>query len=349
VGLTSSERRTDNGKLEVQPFGPVSIIVTAYNEERFIRDKILSLIDKEDWIEGSELIVVSAGSTDSTNVILDEFRGHRDIALLIYQEHLTKIEAVNLAVSRSKNEIVVFSDCRQRMKSGSIRRLLDNFSDESVGTVTSTLVNTKGSKVSQIRTLLNCVALAQSSKGSCLNVFGALYAQRKSVFRAIPTDIIFDDLFVVVSTVLQNKRVIQEKDAIVYDVNLSGYYNKERIERLARGLLIFLWHHTTLMKQLPPGVLARFIIYKYLKLLVPFLLTIILPFVLYKVIPLISIPIMTIGALLLVGVFANKEMRDVILLLVRINLYFMTATLGFVFWKRRDTSWRKLELSEFHE
>ena len=333
----------------MRPFGPVSIIVAAYNEERFIRDKILSLIDKEDWIEGSELIVVSAGSTDSTNVILDEFRGHRDIVLLIYQEHLTKIEAVNLAVSRSKNEILVFSDCRQRMKSGSIRSLLDNFSDESVGTVSATLVNIRRSKVSQIRTLLNCVARAQSSKGSCLNVFGALYAQRKSVFKAIPTDIIFDDLFVVVSTVLQNRRVIQEKDAIVYDVNFSSYYNKERIERLARGLLIFLWNHMALIKQLPPGVLTQFIVHKYLKLLVPFLVTMILPFALYKVIPLLSIPIMTIVALLLVGIFANKEMRDVILLLLRVNLYFMTATLKFVFANRRDTGWRKLELNQFQE
>jgi cellulose synthase/poly-beta-1,6-N-acetylglucosamine synthase-like glycosyltransferase len=93
---------------------------------------------------------------------LTSFGGHRDIGLMIYQQHLTKIEAVNLAVSRNRNEILVFSDCRQRMKSGSIARLLDNFSDESVGTVTATLVNIKGSKVSQIRRLLNCIALSQS-------------------------------------------------------------------------------------------------------------------------------------------------------------------------------------------
>ena len=143
--------------------------------------------------------------------------------------------------------------------------------------------------------------------------------------------------------------MIQEKDAIVYDVNFSSYYNKERIERLARGLLIFLWNHMALIKQLPPGVLTQFIVHKYLKLLVPFLVTMILPFALYKVIPLISIPIMTIVALLLVGIFANKEMRDVILLLLRINLYFMTATLKFVFANRRDTGWRKLELNQFQE
>jgi hypothetical protein len=89
-------------------------------------------------------------------------------------------------------------------------------------------------------------------------VFGALYAQRKSVYRTIPTDTIFDDLFVAVSTIVQGRRVIQEKEAIIYDVELYRYYNKERLERLARGLLMFLCNHTALIMQLPLGVLIRF-------------------------------------------------------------------------------------------
>jgi cellulose synthase/poly-beta-1,6-N-acetylglucosamine synthase-like glycosyltransferase len=328
---------------------PFSIIVAAYNEERFIRDKILSLMAKEGWIEGSELIVVSAGSTDSTNVILDEFRGQRDIVLMIYQEHLTKIDAVNLAVSRSKNEILVFSDCRQRMKSGSIRSLLYNFSDESVGTVTGTLVNIKGSKVSQIRTLLNCVALAQSKNGSCLNVFGALYAQRKSVYRTIPNDIIFDDLFVAVSTIVQGRRLIQEKEAIIYDVDFNRYYSKERLERLARGLLMFLWNHTALIMQLPLGFLIRFLGFKYLKLVCPFLLIMSIACALYLVIPVMSVQIMTIAGLLLMIAFGIKESRDIICLFVRANVYFTTAVVKFICVNRQDTSWRQLELDQFQE
>jgi biofilm PGA synthesis N-glycosyltransferase PgaC len=333
----------------MRPFRPVSIIIAAYNEERFIRDKILSLIAKEGWIEGSELIVVSAGSTDRTNAILDEFRGHRDIVLMIYQEHLTKIEAVNLAVSRSKNEILVFSDCRQRMKSGSIRSLLDNFSDESVGTVTSTLVNIKGSKVSQIRTLLNGVALAQSKNGSCLNVFGALYAQRKSVYRTIPNDIIFDDLFVAVSTIVQGRRLIQEKEAIIYDVDFNRYYSKKRLERLARGLLMFLWKHTALIMQLPLGFLIRFLCFKYLKLVCPFLLIMSIACALYLVIPVMSVQFMTIAGILLAIAVGIKESRDIICLFMRANVYFTTAVVKFIFVDRQDTSWRKLELDQFQE
>ena len=333
----------------MRPMRPFSIIVAAYNEERFIRDKILSLMAKEGWIEGSELIVVSAGSTDSTNVILDEFRGQRDIVLMIYQEHLTKIDAVNLAVSRSKNEILVFSDCRQRMKSGSIRSLLYNFSDESVGTVTGTLVNIKGSKVSQIRTLLNCVALAQSKNGSCLNVFGALYAQRKSVYRTIPNNIIFDDLFVAVSTIVQGRRLIQEKEAIIYDVDFNRYYSKERLERLARGLLMFLWNHTALIMQLPLGLLIRFLCFKYLKLVCPFLLIMSIACALYLVIPVISAQIMTIAGLLFIIAVGIKESREIMWLFMRANVYFTTAVVKFICVNRQDTSWRQLELDQFQE
>jgi poly-beta-1,6-N-acetyl-D-glucosamine synthase len=323
---------------------PVSIIIAAYNEELVIRDKILSIIDKEEWIEGSELIIVSAGSTDNTNVILNEFRDHRDILLMIYEKHLTKIECINLAVSRSRNDILVFSDCRQQMKRGSIKRLLYNFNDQSVGTVTSTLINIKGRNTSRIRSVLNRIALTESMAGSCLNVFGALYAQRKSVYRTIPTDIIFDDLFVVVSTLAQNKRLIQENESIIYDLDFDRYYNKERIERLARGLLIFLWNHGNLIRELPAGVLIRFIVYKYLKLLFPLLLSIMLFCSVYLVIRIMCLQVMAIGALLLIGVFGVKASRDLIFLLMRINLYFMAATCKFLFLNGREISWRKLEV-----
>jgi poly-beta-1,6-N-acetyl-D-glucosamine synthase len=323
---------------------PVSIIIAAYNEERFIRDKILSIIDKDEWIGGSELIIVSAGSTDNTNVILNEFRDHTDIVLMIYEEHLTKIDCINLAVSRSRNEILVFSDCRQRMKRGSIKRLLYNFNDQSVGTVTSTLINIKGKDTSKIRSLLNRIAFTESIAGSCLNVFGALYAQRKSVYRKIPTDIIFDDLFVVVSTLAQSKRLIQENEAIIYDLDLDRYYNKERIERLARGLLIFLWNHRNLIRELPAGVLMRFIVYKYLKLLFPFLLSIMFCCSIYLVMRIMCLQVVTIGSLFLGIVFGVKASRDLIFLLMRINLYFMTATFKFLFLNGREISWRKLEV-----
>lgn len=49
---------------------PVSIIIAAYNEEDFIRDKLLFFLGKNEWIPGSEIIVVSSGSIDGTNTIL---------------------------------------------------------------------------------------------------------------------------------------------------------------------------------------------------------------------------------------------------------------------------------------
>ena len=328
---------------------PFSIIIAAYNEERFIRNKILSLIDQEWWVEGSEVIVVSGGSRDGTNAILAEFRSHRDIVLMIYQEHLTKIEAVNLAVSRSRNDILVFSDCRQTMNAGAIPRLLDNFDDESVGTVTATLVNGNGSSVSQIRRLLNVAARAPNAKGSCLNVFGALYAQRKCVFRAIPTDIIFDDLFVVVSTVLQNKRVVQERDAIIYDVNFSRYYNGERLERLARGLLLFVWNHAALIMELPLCFRMRFLGFKYGKLVLPFVLSMCIVYAVYCVLPVMSVQTVAIGALLCAVAFAIKGSREVICLFVRLNVYFMAASFRFVFGNGRQTTWQKLKPQQFRE
>ncbi len=324
---------------------PVSIIIASYNEGHFIRDKILSLTDREEWIEGSELIIVSAGSTDNTNKILKKFSNNKDFQIIIKNEHLSKIKAINLAVSRSNNDILVFSDCRQKMKKGSIKNLVHNFNDKNVGTVTSTMMDSKNNtRASIIRKILNNIAITESESGSCLNVYGALYAQRKSLYNIIPTDIIFDDLYVVVTTLVQHKRLIQEKEAIIYDVNFADYYNKERIERLTRGLLLFLFNHKKLLKKLPIGVLLRFLIFKYMKLMLPFLCIIILLCSFYLIIKYLPIHYLLLLAIFLLIALTNKKNREFLLLYMRINFYFLTATLKFIFLNERSISWQKLKL-----
>ncbi len=323
----------------------LSIIISAYNEEDFIRAKVLSIIDPEEWIPGSELIVVSGGSTDNTHAELAEFQDHPDIRLVLSKKRISKIEAINMAVDLSKHDILVFSDVRQRMEKGSIRKLLQNFEDPEVGTVTTSLLDTKHrNRPSIYRWIFYFMALCESKSSSCLNIYGALYAQRKSVFRKIPNDIIFDDLYVVVSTLSQKKRLVQEKEAILYDVDFELYYQNERISRLARGLLLMLHHHWALLKKLPRPTLLRFLLYKYLKLLMPFLLIIIgaisIPYFIQH-----APPYILMGSLLTVlTAFCFKHFRSFVYLFSRINFFFMTATLSYFFRLDRANTWDKLKV-----
>lgn len=322
---------------------PVSIILTCYNEEQYVHQKICSLLDERNWIEGSEVIVVTGGSTDATNEELLKFRDHPNVNIHILEKRISKIQGVNFAVKISKHSILVFSDFRQEMKPGSIEQLLKNFDDPTIGTVSGTIIDTKTILTpSFTRSLLNKMAINESQNSTSLNVFGALYAQRRECFSEIPEDILFDDLFVTVSTLVQNKRLIQDKDAIIYDVHFDQYYGKERIMRLARGLLLFWFNHYRLIMKIPFKNRVRFLIFKYLKLILPFsMLLALLSLIALVLNGNVVLPI--IFTLLIAILFVFRFTRKGLLKLMTIHYYFAVAIVLYFKGNGRSVFWDKLQ------
>jgi cellulose synthase/poly-beta-1,6-N-acetylglucosamine synthase-like glycosyltransferase len=322
---------------------PVSIIIAAHNEEKYISQKLNSFLDPGEWIEGSELIVVSNGSTDATNQILSRYSQLPQVKIIIEPEKASKILSVNRGVKEAKHDLLVFSDCRQVMKNGSVKNLVHYFSDPEIGTVSSTLMDSDANRSKSMRSFLNYIADCESISGSSLNVFGALYAQRKPVFREFPEDILFDDLYVVVSTLLQKKRLIAAKDAIIYDVPFTDYYLDDRIERLARGLLLFLFSHFNMIRRLPTGYFTRFIVFKYFKLVLPFVLIIMAFDMAYLSVEYIPPEYMLQGLIVLLLMLVIKPVRKMLILFLRINLHFLIAVMQFIFFKKRSNTWGKLD------
>lgn len=323
----------------------VSIIIACSNEEMFIRQKINSFLHPDEWIEGSEIIVVCNNSTDSTEKILAEFSSHPSITVIIEKGQSSKIRSINRAVKIARHQILVFSDCRQIMKKGSVKELVANFNDLEVGTVNSTLIDNKNGKGYSMRSILNFISHCESRSGSSLNVFGALYAQRKEVFKDFPEDMLFDDLFVVVSTLIQKKRLICEKNAVIYDLPFKNYYGSNRIQRLARGLLIFLFKHHDLIRQLNFETRLRFITFKYLKLILPFSLLIMAVDSIYLLSKMDMQ--MNLAVLILVfGFFIFKPCRSLLIQILRINYNFMIATIQFLFFNNRKNKWDKLKVTK---
>lgn len=223
--------------------------------------------------------------------------------------------------------------------------LLRNFSDPTIGTVVATLLDPdeKG-RFSLLRSFLNAVALNDSKYGSSLNVFGALYAQRREFFRPFPTNILFEDLFVVVSTLVQGKRLIQERDAVIYDLNFNSYYKRERIERLARGLLLFLLEQRKLIGSMNLLDMLRFLLFKYAKLILPFsvlMVTVGFFSLLFEYQGLKSLLLL---AGLIIPLMAFRKSRNFILLFLRINHHFVRMLFKFLFMHQRSTGWEKLKV-----
>ncbi|MDI9341854.1 MAG: glycosyltransferase [Sediminibacterium sp.] len=345
--IVSAFLRAKFAPRHVQPSGdcmpPVSVIVTAFNEELFVKERVDFLLEELSTIHGSEVLVFSSGSRDKTNQILSLYKNNPVVRLFISEAHRPKVQLVNQGVMESKNEIIVFSDCRQIVEQGAIVKMIHYFNDPEIGTVNVSIKDMKnGVKPSFMRRFLNEICYLENKSGSSFNLHGALYAQRKSIFRPFPSDILFDDLFAIVSTLNQGKRLIQAPDAFMYDIPFKKYYSNDRIERLARGLLIFLvtyWHE---IRRLPTDMLFRFLMYKYFKLLAPLITILVLTYVVYWMVlqPFVFLQIL-VGVVLILSFLPGLRYQFV--LFFKVNFYFLSATVKFFFLNERGTLWNKLD------
>ena len=90
------------------PTDPVSVIMPAFNAEKFIKDAIISVTRQTypHW----ELIVIDDGSTDSTAAIVKEYASLDDRIKYVHQENAGQGQARNHGLKVAKGHYVAFLD-----------------------------------------------------------------------------------------------------------------------------------------------------------------------------------------------------------------------------------------------
>jgi cellulose synthase/poly-beta-1,6-N-acetylglucosamine synthase-like glycosyltransferase len=113
----------------------VSFIIAAHNEEARIRSKIENTLNQDYPADRCEVIVASDCSTDGTDDIV---RAYADrVRLVRAHERTGKEAAQQLAVQAASGEVLVFSDVSTALAPDAVSTIVTNFSDPSVGCVSS--------------------------------------------------------------------------------------------------------------------------------------------------------------------------------------------------------------------
>ena len=117
----------------------VSIIVAARNEENFINDCLVSLVQLEYPIEKLEIIIVNDGSTDKTPEIiqtyLKAYSNMRTLSTTQGDGNLRgKTNAIAQGLAASNGEIIMFTDADCRVPVGWVREIVKYF-DTTTGIV----------------------------------------------------------------------------------------------------------------------------------------------------------------------------------------------------------------------
>src|SRR5581483_11579391 len=112
---------------------PVSVVVAAYNEEKVIARTVQSILDN--GYPDVEVVVVDDGSKDETLQVLNEAFGDHPQVRIFTQPNRGKSAALNHAIGKANNEILVAVDADTIFRRGAIGKLVRHFAEPSVGAV----------------------------------------------------------------------------------------------------------------------------------------------------------------------------------------------------------------------
>ena len=115
-------------------FPEVSLLISCFNEEAVINEKLENALALDYPRDKLEIIVISDASTDRTDEIVRGFED-KGVRLIRQDKNLGKTCGLNLAVPIAKGEIVVFSDANPMYMPDAIRKLVRNFNDDKIGYV----------------------------------------------------------------------------------------------------------------------------------------------------------------------------------------------------------------------
>jgi len=276
-GINSMDRRPETG--DRRPLEPsVTVVVSAYNEEKVIAERIRNVLDSTYPKEKLEILIGSDGSTDDTNKIIDEYAS-KGVRYLKWSERRGKISVINDLVEAATGEIVILTDSNTAYEKDAIEKLVRGFADERVGCVSGELIfrNTKENEVVNLEGVYwryeQFMKRIEGVNGSLLGANGGIYAIRRNLFDPMERDTIVDDFLIPMKILEKGYRVIYEPQAIAYEETSKNIVQEmERRIRIGAGdfqALTRTWHLLNPARGFPA---FAYFSHKVLRWLAPFFL-----------------------------------------------------------------------------
>lgn len=252
----------------------VSVIVPVRNGAPWIEAKLHSLL-ASNYPDGNlDILVVSDGSTDSTNQMVSAF-AHPAVRLLRLP-HGGKASAVTQGLQQVDGEIIVLTDVRQTFHPDAIRNLVSCFADPAVGVVTGELVIRQGNSQEEFNTGLywkyeKWIRRSLNRINAMLGATGSIYAIRRELAVPIPRDILLDDVYLPFTAAFKGFRIYFEDGAKAYDLPTSLRSEFRRKVRTQAGVYQILGCFPALMSPFNHRF-VHFLSQKLGRLLLPFAL-----------------------------------------------------------------------------
>jgi len=208
----------------------VSFIISCFNEEAVIREKLENTLALDYPKDKLEIVVISDASSDRTDEIVRGF-ADQGVRLIRQNKNLGKTSGLNLTVPQTSGKIIIFSDANALYASHAVGKLVRNFNDGKVGYVVGEaryrdIDQTAASKSETAYWKFEIwLKRMESYMHSVVGGDGAIYAIRRELYeKLLDTDI--NDFVNPMQIILKGYRGIYESEAICYEES-AGEFKKE--------------------------------------------------------------------------------------------------------------------------
>jgi cellulose synthase/poly-beta-1,6-N-acetylglucosamine synthase-like glycosyltransferase len=255
---------------------PLSLIITAYNEERRIREKLENSLALQYPKDTLQILVASDGSTDTTNEIVRSY-ADKGVELLEVVNRGGKENAQKEAVQYARGDVIVFSDVATFLEPCGLQEIAANFADQSVGCVSSEdrLIGQDGKPSGEgfyVRYEMWLRRL-ESEVNSLVGLSGSFFAARKEVCQDFSGDV-QSDFRTLLSSMKLGLRGVCDPKAIGSYLNIADEKREfgRKVRTVLRGLTVF-FKHIEFLNVFRYGLFSyQFFCHKLLRWLVPFFL-----------------------------------------------------------------------------
>jgi len=204
-------------KDDTQP--PLTVVITAYNEERRISEKLDNTLALDYPKDKLEIIVVSDGSTDRTEDIVRSY-ADRGVKLLPIEGRHGKHYGQGRGIQMAASEIVILTDATTFLEPDGAAKIVRNFADPTVGCVSSEDRMKSGGANSTGEGMYVTYEMKlrslESAVGSLVGVSGSFWAVRKHLCKDW-IDNMSADFYMPSVTRINGLRTVVEPEA-------HGYY-----------------------------------------------------------------------------------------------------------------------------
>ncbi len=240
----------------------VYVIMSVYNEQKVIHEKLDSVFDTDYPLEKLSLYIGSDNSTDQTNAIIEEYaQRYPQIRFYPFAERNGKSGVLNKLYTEIRNpergkapsaghrpadmadDVFILTDANVFFTRSCIYEMVKHFKNGDIGQVAANVLNNgqRQDGISMQETSYiqreNLIKYREGLIwGAMQGAFGACYAMRADCFSPIPANFLMEDFYISMGILSRGKKAISEPAAICYeDVSNDVTEEFKRKTRISTG------------------------------------------------------------------------------------------------------------------